>query len=97
MPKIKHSNKSNYCFFEAKVAEPRNVKKLSEDRLIELTWLRNRNIDLVDFIVRPDGCLVGRTVHPIDGLDFEEFIFSSYILAVEADRLEYLLKVPDEF
>jgi hypothetical protein len=30
-------------------------------------------------------------------MGFEEFAFSAYILAVESDRLEYLIKEPDEY
>ena len=86
--------------FESVVANKDQVKKLFQNkprRLIELTWKRNRNIDLVEFIVRPDGCLAGRVCHPSNSLDFEELAFYLYTLAVESDRLEYLLKEEDEY
>lgn len=85
------------CIFEAMVAPEDVVRHFTRDRLLDLTWLRNREIDLVEALVRPDGCLVARAVHPARAIDFEEFIFTAYVLAVEADRLEYLIKEPDEF
>lgn len=84
----------DYCHFEALVADKSLVSKLSEDKLLRLTWLRNRNIDLVEFLVRPDGCLVGRVLYPSSSMNFKELIFTAYILAVEADRVEYMVKEP---
>ncbi|ANG62607.1 hypothetical protein A8C75_09005 [Marinobacterium aestuarii] len=66
-------------------------------KLLRLTWLRNRNIDLVEFLVRPDGFLVGRACHPAASMGFDEFRFAAYVLAAEADRLEYMIKEPDEY
>jgi hypothetical protein len=94
---VRLSKRGDYCVFEGMVANARDVRRLSKERLLELTWNRNRNIDLVGFLVRPDGCLIARAMHPLDSLDLEEFIFSAYILSVESDRLEYLIKEPDEF
>ncbi len=73
------------------------VQTISDKKLLNATWVRNRNIDLVEFLVRPDGDLVGRAFHPLDSMGFEELVFTSFILAAEADRLEYLLKELDEF
>lgn len=87
----------SYCIFESMVAEKHTVKRLSKDRLLNLTWLRNRNIDLVEFIIDVNDRLTGRTFHPLSSMGFEEFAFSAYILAVESDRLEYLIKEPDEY
>jgi hypothetical protein len=86
-----------YCLFEAIIAGKNIVRTLSKDRLLDLTWLRNRGVDLVEALVRPDGYLVARTLHPLRSMDKLEFVFSAYVLAVEADRLEYLIKVPDEY
>ena len=33
---------------------------------------------------------------PIKGLDEKEFLYCAYTLAVEADRLEYLIRQSDE-
>ena len=43
------------------------------------------------------GDLVGRVVHACDSLDWEEFIFCAYTLAVESDRLEYIMDQKDNF
>lgn len=92
---LKQSNGD--CVFEAQVADNHQVGTMSAERLLALTWYRNRNIDLVEFLIRPDGCLVGRAFQPFNTMGFEECVFTAYVLAVEADRLEYLLKVPDEY
>lgn len=85
------------CYFEAMVADWAVVEQFSRDKLLRCTWLRNRNVDLVGFLVRPDGCLIGRAFHPARGLGFEELIFTAFVLAVEADRMEYLIKEDDEY
>lgn len=94
---IRVSRRGEHCLFEAMVADESMVRKFSRDKLLRLTWLRNRNIDLVEFLVRPDGCLAGRALHPAGSMGFEEFVFTAYVLAVEADRMEYMIKEPDEF
>lgn len=85
------------CYFEAMVADWSVVEQFSRDKLLRCTWLRNRNVDLVGFLVRPDGCLIGRAFHPAHSLGFEELIFTAFVLAVEADRMEYLIKEEDEY
>ncbi len=85
------------CYFEAMAANESVVKGFSRDKLLRCTWLRNRNVDLVEFLVRPDGCLVARAMHPAASMGFEEFIFTAYVLAVEADRMEYLVKEDDDY
>ncbi|MGB4343390.1 MAG: hypothetical protein WBJ03_07230, partial [Moraxellaceae bacterium] len=86
-----------YCLFEAMIANADVVRTLSRDRLLALTWVRNHGIDLVEALVRPDGCLVARALHPMRSMGEREFLFTAYVLAVEADRLEYLIKEPDEY
>lgn len=86
-----------YCVLEAMVSGEEMVRSLSRDRLLELTWLRNRSLDLVEAVVRQDGCLIARTLHPLRSMSEQEFAFSAYLLAVEADRLEYLIKLPDDY
>ena len=63
--------------------------------VIKHTWIRNRHIDIVEFVMDPDWAFVGRVVHAIDDLQWEEFIYCAYTLAVETDRLEYLLSQTD--
>lgn len=60
-----------------------------------LTWMRNRNIDLVEFVVDPTSAIVGRVVHPVDNMMWKEFVYCAYTLAVETDSLEYLLSKID--
>lgn len=90
--KIRVSPLDDCCYFEAMIADAPLVSSFSSDKLLRLTWLRNRNIDLVEFLVRPDGCLVGRALHPSDSIRFEGFVITAYILAIEADRMAYMIK-----
>lgn len=69
--------------------------KDKDSKIIEYTWVRNRHIDVVDFFVDEIGNIVGRVIHPIQSLDWEEFVFCIYILGVEADRLEYIFSQDD--
>lgn len=86
------------CYFEAMIANEDVVKDFSSDKLLNCTWLKNGNVDLVEFLVRPkDGCLVARALQPALSMGFEEFIFTAYVLAVDADRMEYLIKEDDEY
>jgi hypothetical protein len=57
--------------------------------------MRNRNIDLVEFVVDPTSAIVGRIVHPLEDIQWDEFIYCAYTLAVETDDLEYLLSKSD--
>lgn len=94
---IRVSYRDGCCYFEAMAANENVVNGFSRDKLLRCTWLRNRNVDLVEFLVRPDGCLVARALHPAPSMGFEEFIFTAYVLAVETDRVEYLIKEDDEY
>ncbi|AMD00543.1 helicase-related protein [Halomonas chromatireducens] len=95
--RIRVSYWAGYCYFEAMVAGSDAVKHLSRDKLLRCTLLRNRNVDLVGFLVRPDGCLVARAFHPAHSLGSEEFIFTAFVLAIEADRMEYLISFDDKY
>jgi len=66
-----------------------------DKKIIEYTWERNKHIDVVDFYIDAAGNIGGRVIHPIESLDWEEFIFCIYILGVEADRLEYIFSQDD--
>lgn len=94
---IRVGYRSGYFYFEATVADAEKIKGFSRNKLLRCTWLRNRNVDLVGFLVRPDGCLVARAFHPAPSMGFDEFIFTAYLLAVEADRMEYLINELDEY
>ena len=83
------------CVFVSKVASHNLVDELTTEQLIRLTWLRNAHVDLAEFMLDPKGNLVGRVVHPVEGLTFKEFMYCAYTLAVGSDRLEYLVQEPD--
>ena len=57
--------------------------------------MRNRHADVVDFFLDEYENICGRIIYPLASLDWEEFIFYVYILAVEADRLEYVFSQED--
>ena len=84
------------CVFLSNVTRDGYCQLLEPDAIIKYTWLRNRNIDLVEFVVDDAKAIVGRVVHPIADMQWSEFIYCAYTLAVEADNLEYLLSKEDE-
>ncbi len=86
-----------YCIFISKAISADKVDLFSENKIIEYTWMRNKKVDLVEFLLDTDGGISGRVIHPVGTLDWEEFIFCAYVLAVEADRLEYLIDHRDVF
>ena len=79
------------CVFLSYAAPSGFCKSLSLKEMIKYTWLRNRNIDLVEFVIDPSQAIVGRVVHPLEEMQWDEFIYCAYTLAVEADNLEYVL------
>ncbi len=83
------------CIFISKASSEGCCKKLSVRDVIKYTWIRNRHIDLVEFVVAPDFSIVGRVVHPVEDMQWDEFIYCAYTLAVETDNLEYLLNKID--
>ncbi|WP_198244437.1 hypothetical protein [methane-oxidizing endosymbiont of Gigantopelta aegis] len=90
---------ADYCIFIAQAVPPDIINQLhgkqKEKKIIEYTWVRNRHADVVDFFLDEHGNISGRIIHPATSLDWEEFIFYIYILAVEADRLEYVFSQED--
>ena len=83
------------CVFLAQAATPGMVEQLTVDQLVELTWQRNKHTDVVEFMLDENGALVGRAVHSIEGMDYKEFLYSAYTLAVSTDRLEFLVQQQD--
>ncbi len=89
-----------YCIFISKAIAADRLNSFGKDKdqkIIEYTWERNKNIDLVEFLLDSDAGISGRVIHPMAHLDWEEFIFCSYLLAAESDRLEYLVSQKDVF
>ncbi len=83
------------CVFIAIAASADKVAQLSVDQIIRFTWQRNKLIDIVEFMLNDKIEIVGRAVHPIQGMTLKEFLYCAYTLAAGTDRLEYLLQEPD--
>ena len=83
------------CVFLATAASADKVAQLSLDQIIKFTWQRNALIDVVEFMLNDKAEIVGRAVHPIEGMTLQEFLYCTYTLATSTDRLEYLLQEPD--
>ena len=85
------------CVFMAQAASAKRVEALAVDQIVQFTWLFNGNIDLAEFMLDDRMALVGRTVHPVNGMDYKEFIYCAYTLAVSTDRLEFLIQQSDRY
>lgn len=90
--RVSVSYRCGYAYFETMIADESTVAALTYEQLRQYTWLRNRNVDLVDFIVRPDECLIARAWHPASNLKIEALAFTAFTLAREADRLIHLIE-----
>ena len=60
-------------------------------------WRRNRETDMVNFTLDSQNRLVGRVDHPAESLDAAELFYYLTRLAVECDRMEYLLTGENRF
>ena len=69
------------CVFLSKASDRSSYENLSVKDIIKYTWIRNRNIDLVEFMLTPDCDIVGRAVHPAIDMQWDEFIYCAYTLA----------------
>ena len=85
------------CIFLSQATPNGFCRQLTSRELLYYTWQRNRRIDLVEFVVNGDDAIMGRAVYPITGMQQEEFVYCAYTLAVEVDRLEYVLDQRDIF
>ena len=83
------------CIFLSRVASSEVVRSLSVEQLVKLTWERNRNLDVVEFMLDDDFCIVGRAVHPVEGMDYREFWYCARTLAESSDHLEFLIREED--
>lgn len=77
----------------ARVKEQRENLSSFVDRL----WRRNRQTDVVNFTFDPQNRVIGRIDHPVDTLDGEELYFYLSRLAIECDRMEYVLTGENRF
>ncbi len=85
------------CIFLSPAVPSEVVSGMSVKQIVEFTWERNRSTDVVEFMLNDDQAIVGRCVHPVDSLHWREFIYCAHVLAVESDRLEYLICEEDQF
>ena len=85
----------NRCIFLSKAASSEHVRRLSVEQLIKNTWERNRHLDVVEFMLDDEFDLIGRTIHPVEGMDFQEFLYCARTLAESTDRLEFLIREQD--
>lgn len=83
------------CIFLAQAASTQVVHTLSIEQLVHLTWERNRYHDIVEFMLDDEYSLMGRAIHPVEGLSYQEFMYCAYTLAVLTDRLEFLIRQED--
>jgi len=86
------------CVFISKAITKLSLEKFQGNRdkkIIEYTWIRNKFTDVVEFLLDPNGGISGRIIHPINSINWEEFVFCAYLLAAEADRLEYVVEQED--
>ena len=60
-----------------------------------LAWKLNSERDIVNFTFDEEHRMIGAIEHPCEFLDFEEFVIYAKRLAVESDRVEYLLTGKD--
>jgi len=89
-----------YCIFISKAIHAAKLNSFDKEKeriILENTWCRNKQVDLVEFLLDGDEGISGRVIHPINSLDWKEFSLCAYLLAVEADRLEYLFDHRDIF
>ncbi|MBO9484527.1 hypothetical protein [Salinisphaera sp. G21_0] len=89
---------ANLCIFTSKAVPSNAIRAFRENRerkIIEYTWERNRHTDVVEFFLDSEGDISGRITHPEENMSLEEFIFCAYTIAVEADRLEYIVSTDD--
>jgi hypothetical protein len=93
--RIKIYEAGGRCIFMAKAVSASRIKDFSIEQLVKLTWQRNAHIDIVEFTLDDEGNLIGRAIHPSDGLTYKEFVYCAYTLAVATDRLEYLVQEAD--
>ncbi|MBW0149077.1 DEAD/DEAH box helicase [Marinobacter arenosus] len=85
------------CIFISPAVPSNAVSAMPVEKIVELTWERNRSTDVVEFMLNDHREIVGRCVHPVDSLHWREFVYCAHVLAVESDRLEFLVCEEDQF
>jgi hypothetical protein len=88
------NHKDEYLIFGL-IARPSLVRKLDDPMFV--TWMRNRNSELVSFRINHKECLIGEAWVPKAGLTSEEFQLYVRTVAVDCDRLESILTGKDAY
>lgn len=91
---VEVSKQANELVLRAFVVKQSVVNSLPELPL-EI-WKRNRSTSLVEFRIDKKNRLIAECRIPTHGLTSEEFQFCMRTIAVEADRLEFLLTGRDQ-
>lgn len=87
-----------YVFWSEVLGATRMEDQLENPReFAERLWCRNRQTDMVNLTFDEQRRLVGRIDHPTQSLDADELFFYLSRLAVECDRMEYLLTGENKF
>ncbi|MDV6034401.1 MAG: hypothetical protein F9B45_30775 [Phycisphaera sp. RhM] len=92
--RVKVIEKENRILLRAFVVKQAVVASLPELPL-EI-WKRNRSVSLVGFRIDRKERLIAECSVPTPGLTSEEFQFYLRTIAIEADRLEFLLSGRDQ-
>jgi len=87
------------CLLQSRITDDGffKQKKMTIRHILRYTLERNRKVDLAEFTINPQNALIARIFHPLAHLSRYEFLYCVYCLAVEADRLEYVLSHEDNF
>ncbi len=92
---------NEHCIFLSKAVDRSWIAKIPAskrvEKVINYTWGRNHHTDIIEFYLDQAGDITGRAIHPISSLDKQEFEYYIYVLAVQADRLEYVFAEEDTF
>ncbi len=70
---------------------------LEDSQSLWWVWRRNANVDIVNFTLDKQGRLVGRVDQIAATMQEAELLFAISRLAIECDRMEYILVGRDRF
>jgi hypothetical protein len=86
-----------YRMSSAVLGAVETARVIGDDHSFWWTWQRNAHTDLVNFTLDKQGRLVGRVDQLAATMQEDELLFAISRLAIECDRLEYLLVGRDRF
>ncbi|MCL4205470.1 MAG: hypothetical protein KJ000_23555 [Pirellulaceae bacterium] len=97
--KVIVERRQNCYLFTSTVLSAGRVASLRRDLpdFVDRMWRRNQQTDVVNFTFDRENRLIGRIEHPADTLDAEELYFYLSRLAIECDRLEFVMTGQNRF